>query len=188
MWRYTCNWRFVYSRCILQNYASYDAHFCCVTTWHINVHSGNFHFPCQNRNRFCPMSWNYNSCNLRLRILVTCKYMYMCMYIYVSVLSAAQDAIARIAELPDILGRITTTIQEDKEDPFSSTYEALRIMQSTISKFTPQSLKVQHTCTCMHRSWNLWEFWDVQERKKSYCIHVHALCMCPISVLPSSCV
>lgn len=48
---------------------------------------------------------------------------------------------AQVSELPDILRQITNTIDEAKEDPFSSTFEALRVMQSTISKFTPQSLK-----------------------------------------------
>ena len=32
-------------------------------------------------------------------------------------------------------------MEEAQEDPFSSTFEALRVMQSTISKFTPESIK-----------------------------------------------
>lgn len=52
-----------------------------------------------------------------------------------------EESLAQVSELPLILKRITNTIEEDKEDPFSSTFEALRIMQSTISKFTPQSLQ-----------------------------------------------
>lgn len=52
-----------------------------------------------------------------------------------------QDSLARVSELPDILQHISSSMEEAQEDPFSSTFEALRVMQSTISKFTPESIK-----------------------------------------------
>jgi hypothetical protein len=44
--------------------------------------------------------------------------------------------LARISELPGILDNITQIEQEANEDPLSSTFEALRLMNNTISKFT----------------------------------------------------
>ena len=46
-----------------------------------------------------------------------------------------QEAQRRIERLPVILQQITQSAEEDEEDPFSSTFEALRVMQSTISTF-----------------------------------------------------
>ena len=61
-------------------------------------------------------------------------------------LSLSQTAVSRISELPEILDQISHAMEEANEDPFSSTFEALRVMHSTISKFTPQSLKVSFIC------------------------------------------
>lgn len=54
--------------------------------------------------------------------------------------------------MPGILDGITKAMEVSNEDPFSSTFEALRVMQSTISKFTPQSLAVR----IENESFNVW--------------------------------
>ena len=44
-------------------------------------------------------------------------------------------AFRRIEPLPAILDQISKLAEEEEGDPFSSTFEALRVMQTTISKF-----------------------------------------------------
>jgi len=44
-------------------------------------------------------------------------------------------ALRRIEPLPAILDQISKLAEEEEGDPFSSTFEALRVMQTTISKF-----------------------------------------------------
>jgi hypothetical protein len=61
--------------------------------------------------------------------------------ILLSLLPTLKDvALARISELPGILDNITQIEQEANEDPLSSTFEALRLMNNTISKFTSAPL------------------------------------------------
>ncbi|XP_019857271.1 PREDICTED: disabled homolog 2-interacting protein-like [Amphimedon queenslandica] len=57
--------------------------------------------------------------------------------------SLKEEALAQVSELPGILDGIKQTMEASTEDPFTATFEALRVMQSTISKFTPQSLASQ---------------------------------------------
>ena len=47
-----------------------------------------------------------------------------------------------MSDLQEYLEHIAYTMDQAEEDPFTSTIEALRVMHSTISNFTPTSLKV----------------------------------------------
>lgn len=48
----------------------------------------------------------------------------------------SEDKLRRLDPLVAILVQLSKAQEEDQEDPFTSTFEALRVMQSTISTFT----------------------------------------------------
>ena len=57
----------------------------------------------------------------------------------------SEESLSRIKPLCTILDQLTRASEEEEGDPFSSTFEALRVMQSTISKFNSNGADAENS-------------------------------------------